>query len=62
MTPIYGAAMTAIEKVLKFCDDARIVFKRAPATSDYQHGYEAAVEDMMRVAVEAQEDEPETES
>jgi len=49
--------MTAIQKVLKFCDDALIGFRRDPATSDYQLGYQAAIERMMEVATAAQEDE-----
>jgi hypothetical protein len=49
--------MTAIQKVLKFCDDALIGFRRDPADSEYQRGYEAALEEMLSVATKAQEDE-----
>lgn len=49
--------MTAIERVLKVCTDALIGFRRDPADSEFQRGYEAAIKEMQAVAIAAQEDE-----
>ena len=50
-------AVDSIQKVLKFADDGLLRFKRDPATSDYQFGYKACLDELMDLATRAQEDE-----